>query len=100
LLEALLGHGRWAGRHDNDPAAALAALQEAFNIAKNNGYRLYEVDIRIAIAWTDLKSRDVTTARTEAERAHQMSLEMGYHWGIIDAGAVIAKLNTSKHLSH
>jgi tetratricopeptide (TPR) repeat protein len=50
LIEALLARGRWAARL-GDIAAARSNLEEALNCAVSGGYRLYEPDIRIGLAW-------------------------------------------------
>jgi len=31
-------------------------------------------------------------AREEAQRAHALSTEMGYYWGVVDAEEVMARL--------
>lgn len=93
LIEALLGRGRWYARIMKDPAAASSDLNEALEYARAGGYRLYEADIRIALAWAHLAAGNEDLARDEAGYALQMSQDMGYHWGIVDAKEVLAKLN-------
>ena len=95
LIEALLARGRWAARHHQDPsglAQAFADLDEALGYALEGGYRVYEADIRAALAWAQLAAGDPARARAEAERARGMSLEMGYHWGQVDAAEVLGAL--------
>ena len=107
LIEALLARGRWQARWLHDPAAAFNDLHEAFEYAESGGYRIYEADIRIALAWAHLatltpeenltpgpspKRKGEETARAEATRALQMSAEMGYYWGKVDAEEVLARL--------
>lgn len=90
LIEALLARGRWAARHLRDAAAASGDLNEALGYAVDGGYRIYEADIRIALAWAHLAAGEPTAARAEAQRALQMSLEMGYYWGQVDAAEALA----------
>lgn len=95
LIEALLGWGRWAARHLRDAAAAFSDLNEALGYAVESGYRIYEADIRVGLAWAHLAVGDVSAARAEAERARSMSVEMGYHWGQVDAAEVLAECERS-----
>lgn len=88
LIEALLGRGRWAARR-GEVGAARGDLEEALGYALAGGYRIYEADIRIALAWAHLAAGDPAAARAEAERARRMSEEMGYYWGRVDAEEVL-----------
>jgi hypothetical protein len=36
-------------------------------------------------------------AKVEAERALSMSQEMGYHWGVVDAEEVLAKMKDERN---
>jgi hypothetical protein len=69
---------------------AFSDLNEALGYAVDGGYRRYEADIRIALAWAHLAAGDRQTARAEAERAQRMSADMGYHWGQVDVAEVLA----------
>lgn len=84
LIEALLAQGYWM-IHQNEREAALSSLQEALVCAKSGGYRLYEADIIIAMAYLHLASKNSDFARRELLRARQMSLEMDYYWGQINS---------------
>ncbi len=104
LLEILISRGRWAAQHFHDIPAALNDLQEALSYAKNSGYRIYEADTRVALAWTHLaealpahispKTRNNAFAHAwqEADRAHRMSKNMDYYWGRADAEKVMERL--------
>ncbi len=121
LIEALLARGRWAaklaysadltgGPQPSSPAKgstghlsglgslpqAFSDLREALGYATDGGYRLYEADVRVALAWAHLASGSPTAARKEArleaDRAQTMSTNMGYHWGQVDAAEVLALL--------
>ena len=59
----------------------------------DGGYRIYETDIRVALAWAHLAAGNPAAARAEAERAQHMSTDMGYHWGQMDAAEVLAALD-------
>jgi tetratricopeptide (TPR) repeat protein len=103
LIEALLARGRFLakmavgvgssdpGRDDLAPTVtdAFNDLNEALNYAVEGGYRIYEADIRVALAWAHLAASSTLSAKAEAERALQMSQEMGYHWGVVDAEEVL-----------
>jgi tetratricopeptide (TPR) repeat protein len=93
LIEALLARGRWSARHLKDAPAAFNDLNEALEYAVQGGYRIYEVDIRIALAWAHLSAKDKQAARAEVQRAKRMSEEMGYFWGKVDAEEVLAVLD-------
>ena len=93
LIEALLGRGRWYARIMKDSAAASSDLKEALEYARAGGYRLYEADIRIGLAWAHFAAGKDNRARDEATYALQMSQAMGYYWGIVDAKEVLAKLD-------
>jgi len=104
LIEALLARGRWAARHQdltgfgNLSGLASSDLNEALAYAVDGGYRIYEADIRVALAWAHLAAGEPDRARQEAlrraqdeaERAQRMSADMGYHWGQVDAAEVLA----------
>jgi tetratricopeptide (TPR) repeat protein len=111
LIEALLGRGRWAakgaaetsevfakhsepgrGAETSEVSRAFNDLDEALGYATAGGYRRYEADIRVALAWAHLAAGDTAKARAEARRALQLSGEMGYHWGQVDAEEVLGEL--------
>ena len=62
--------------------------------ALSGSYRLYEADIRVGIAWKYWTAGNLQGAKVEAEKAKQMSKEMGYYWGQVDAMEVIDKLES------
>ena len=72
-------------RNENDLVLARQYLDEALTYATTSGYRIYETDLRIALAWLHWREGDLTTARREADRAKRASEEMGYFWGKVDA---------------
>jgi len=51
LIEALLARGRWAAKYMKDATSAFNDLNEALGYAVEGGYRIYEADIRVALAW-------------------------------------------------
>ncbi len=85
LMEALLARGQWEARRLCDPDAAFRDLNEALEYARVGGYRIYEVDIRVALAWANLAAANKKSAKEEAAYAHQMSNSMSYYWGKVDA---------------
>jgi hypothetical protein len=58
---------------------------KAYNCVVEGGYRIYEADIRVALGWAYLANGEKEKAKQSAQRALQMSQEMGYHWGKVDA---------------
>jgi hypothetical protein len=128
LIEALLARGRWAATlpqvgNLREGDQAFSDLNEALGYAVDGGYRRYEADVRIGLAWAHLaetlrqaqgdglrqvqgdglrqaqgdglrqvQGDGLRQARQEAERALQMSVQMGYHWGQVDAAEVLAAL--------
>lgn len=91
LIEVLIARGRWAARHDGK--LARSDLDQALDLAVRGGYRIYEMDARIGLAWAHLVAGDRSTAQGEAKCVKQLSAEMGYHWGQLDAAQILAKLN-------
>ncbi len=115
LIEALLGRGRWAAKYasqtsevseTSEVSSAFNDLNEALNTAFEGGYRIYEADIRVALAWAHIADltpgpsptlrlrsgqagRGESLAKAKASRALQMSAEMGYYWGKVDAEEVL-----------
>jgi tetratricopeptide (TPR) repeat protein len=67
-------------------------LSEALNYAVEGGYRIYEADIRVALGWAYLANGEKEKAKQSAERALQMSQEMGYHWGKVDGEEVLQRM--------
>ncbi len=93
LIEALLARGRWAARHAQDLSGlAFNDLNEALGYALAGGYRIYQADIRIGLAWAHLATGDMASARRETERARAISADMGYHWGKVDAEEVLSRM--------
>jgi tetratricopeptide (TPR) repeat protein len=80
-------------RDENDLALARQYLDEALNYATTSGYRIYETDLRIALAWLHWREGDLITARREADRAKHASDEMGYFWGRVDAVSFFEQIN-------
>ena len=93
LIEALLARGRFFAKHMKDSNAAFSDLNEALGYCVESGYRIYEADVRVALAWAYLANGEKEKARQFAERALQMSNEMGYHWGKVDAEEVLVAVS-------
>jgi tetratricopeptide (TPR) repeat protein len=89
LIQALSAYGRFLARHGED---ATGVLNEALRLARNGGYRLYEVDVRVGLAWASLQTNESAAARREAGQAQRMSTDMGYAWGREDADEVLAAI--------
>ena len=79
-------------RNENDLALARQYLDEALTYATTSGYRIYEADLRIALAWLHWREGDLVTARREADRAKRASEEMGYFWGKVDSAALSTRI--------
>ncbi|GBO55788.1 hypothetical protein APA_3938 [Pseudanabaena sp. lw0831] len=80
-------------KDENDLVLARQYLDEALTYATTSGYRIYETDLRIALAWLHWREGDLITARREADRAKRASEEMGYFWGRVDASALITRID-------
>lgn len=92
LIEALLGLGRLKTNDERaDGRFGLSNLNEALGHALKGGYRIHEADIRIALAWAHQAQGNLAAAKAEAQQALNMSEEMGYHWGKVDAGVFLEK---------
>jgi len=107
LIEALLARGRRAARRtlakvpnlrkgESRLDQAFSDLNEALGYATAGGYRIYEADTRVALAWAYLAAGEHVRARQEAQRARQLSAEMGYHWGGVDAAEVLEAIAAGK----
>jgi tetratricopeptide (TPR) repeat protein len=93
LVEALLARGSFLAKHMMDANPAFSDLNEALGYCVESGYRIYEADVRVALAWANLAISNQQSAKAEAERALQMSNEMGYHWGKVDAKEVLKAIS-------
>ena len=103
LIEALLARGRFLAKvaaqtsevsETSEVLQAFSDLNEALNYCTESGYRIYEADVRVALAWAYLANNEKEKAKQFAERALQMSNEMGYHWGKVDAREVIERIES------
>jgi tetratricopeptide (TPR) repeat protein len=109
LIEALLARGRFLvktsevfakhprnavkGAETSEVSQAFNDLNEALGYCLESGYRIYEADVRVALAWAYLANGEKEKAKASAERALQMSNEMGYHWGKVDAEEVLKAIS-------
>jgi tetratricopeptide (TPR) repeat protein len=92
LIESLLARGRWGAKHMKNASEAFSDLDEALNYATTSGFRIFEADIRVALAWAHLVAGNKENAKAEALRAKQMSDDMGYYWGKKDSDEVLAEI--------
>lgn len=112
LIEALIARGYWAARQLDSTEQlrqqAFSDLEEALQYAITGGYRCYEADIHVALAWAHLAlSRHPPTygignlqnpeahraiARQEAQRAQNLSANLNYHWAKMGAEEVLQTL--------
>jgi tetratricopeptide (TPR) repeat protein len=93
-IEAWIARGLFYAKYMEKGQAALADLEQAMKPILDSGYRIYEADCRIALAWAykNMPNPDLARAKQEAERARDMSIEMNYMWGKEDAEEVLAAL--------
>ena len=91
LIKVLLARGQWAARREQ-ATKATNDLEEALDYAVSGGYRIYEADIHVGLAWIYRARNNVDEARQEAMLAQRMSQTMGYYWGRQDAAEVLAVL--------
>jgi hypothetical protein len=101
LIEALLARGRWVAKEFRSlkdfgilgPEQAFNDLNEALGYCVEGGYRIYEADVRVALGWAFFVANGETQkAKESAARALQMSEEMGYYWGKMDAEEVLERV--------
>ena len=92
MIEALLARGKWYAKYQKKAEAAFSDLNEALGYATDGGYRIYEADIRVALAWAHIAKDEDDKAREQVEYAKRMSEEMGYYWGKVDSEEVLAVL--------
>jgi tetratricopeptide (TPR) repeat protein len=90
LLEALIGRGRCAG-FGGDLQAAQNDLDQAVAAAHDSGYRIYEADARLALAYHRAGAR--AAARTEVSIAEGLSAAVSYHWATRAAQDLLALLD-------
>lgn len=91
LIEVLLGRGSYYARQ-GEAEPAHSDLAEALGHATSGGYRIFEVDTRVALAWAHLATDNTLAARAEAERARRVSTEMSYYWGEVNAKEILDAL--------
>jgi tetratricopeptide (TPR) repeat protein len=92
LVEALIKRGYFFARHAKNYEEAFIDLGEALHYLKLGECRWYEADIYLALAWAYLANGEAQKAKESASRALQMSEEMGYYWGKLDAEEVLERV--------
>jgi tetratricopeptide (TPR) repeat protein len=95
VVEALLARGLWQAKYMKEHQAAFNDLNEALGYCTESGYRRYEADCRVALAWTHFRAGSNDQAREEAQKAIKLSEDMSYHWGKVDAKEVLKELSES-----
>lgn len=101
LIEIPWAKGLWLAKYHTDlQAQGLADLDEAFSLLNEalgycvtSGYKLYEADVRVALAWGYLAREHLAEARQEAQVARRIGEETGYHLAVVDADEVLARLS-------
>lgn len=96
FVHTLSARGCWAARYGN-VEMAFNDLNKALNSAISKGLRISEANIRVGLAWAYRATSNYTDARVQAERAHSMSTDMGYHWGKVDADEVLKAIEQVTH---
>jgi tetratricopeptide (TPR) repeat protein len=92
LIEALLVRGQQAAKQ-GDIAVASSDLSEALDYAVSSGYRVFEISIRVGLAWMYLASGELVQAKNEVKQAKDMSRETGFYWGKVDSEEVLKQIN-------
>jgi len=93
LIDALIGRGRWSARQGR-VGAAHEDLGNALSYAIRGNFRVYHVDARLASALAFHAAGGIPRARSEAEYALQMSSEVSYFWGEMEADDFLESVNT------
>jgi tetratricopeptide (TPR) repeat protein len=91
LIEALIGHA-YLAMELGDPGAARSELDQALVLARLGGYRLAEISALVWSARVDRTAGNSEAAWQHAVEAEQLSLEIDYHWGRVDARTVLDRL--------
>lgn len=86
LVSALSARGLWALRAGRQTEAQ-QFLDQSRNLAELGGYRVAEIDTMIGLAELSIAAGDLARGRELLNEAEQVSLEIGYHWGVVDAQA-------------
>jgi len=89
LINALLSRGHFLARVAKDAVSARRDLDETIGYVRSGGFHLHEVDARVLLTWVHLAEGNTDAARGEAEAAKDVSVELGYHWGKVDAEVVL-----------
>ncbi len=95
LIEVLLAHGKFLAKTSSKIDSlnqAFNDLNEALGYCVEGGYRIYEADVRVALGWAYLAQSEKQKAKESAARALQMSEEMGYYWGKLDAQEILTRI--------
>lgn len=91
LFEALFARGSLHARR-GEVEAALSDLEEALGYCLAGGYRTYQADVRVGLAWAYRAAENVCAAREQAIEAERISIETEYYWGQIEAKEVLRTL--------
>lgn len=89
LIHALIGRARHAVL--TGAAFDAAELNQAIAMAQAGGFRILEADARVLLARSLVRS-DAELAWEIATHTDQASIGLGYHWGHVDAVAVLRDL--------
>ena len=95
LLEALAARGLWAAKC-GQTEIALQDLETGLQLACSGDYRIFEVQLRLGLAHLQLALGKSPEA--QARYAQHLSATMGYHWGIVDATAILNHKENPKKL--
>ncbi|GAA4918593.1 trypsin-like peptidase [Stackebrandtia albiflava] len=77
LVVALLGYGRWL-LYDAQPLESEVVLKECIKLAALSGYRLSEIDARVAYSDALLALGEAEHALSELTVAEEIAIEIGY----------------------
>jgi tetratricopeptide (TPR) repeat protein len=93
LIHALIGKARYLVY--TEPGSEPSELQQAITMARSGGYRVLETDARVLMARSQI-SRDPESAWESATHVDQASRNLGYHWGHVDAEAVLRDISQER----
>jgi len=91
-----LSYGKLQAKQMKSVSSAFNDLNEAINYCNESGYRVYEIDARIALAWAYLVNNEEQKAKDLALRALKMGQDIGYYWGDVDSTEVLRLIGESK----
>ena len=91
-IELWLARGKWAAER-GEVTPADADLNRAAAAAAEGGFKIYESEAHIGLAWAYFQDNDFNRAVVEARNGLRLSQTSGYYWGVKGAAELLALLD-------